>query len=416
MSRDHDSELAARRSRPRDRKAQILTAASDLFYRFGYHSVSTEQIASAVGITAGGLYRHFRSKEDLLAATVIDRFDLATREATDSDPQDLNIFVARIVASAVGRRELGVLWSRETRHLGSANRAIVHSRFHDFLGYFAAEIRRLRPELTDRGSKLIAWSTLAVLTSPSYHRTVMSVERLTSLLQALALTVCCYDPGSDASPGPARQDGSAVTGESTNRLVSRREMLLSAASRLFNNRGYTTVTMDEIGAAAGVTSTSVYRYFATKSDLLSAVIVRANEPLRLGIAEAIAASVSPTEALRGTIDAYVSFALVQHDLLGVLVTEVMNLPAGVQHGVKGAQNSYVAEWLRLVALVNPRMDAAEVRFRVHAALTVINDITRTTELRERTGVAGQISEIAMRLVQSQGEPVSTSGQPRISGH
>lgn len=393
MSLPETTKDTTRRSRPRDRKSQILTAASELFYASGYHNVSTEQIAAAVGITAGALYRHFRSKEDLLAAAVVDRFDRATADTAASDSQDLEEFVARIVESAAGRRELGVLWSRETRHLGPANRHAVRTRFYDFLRYFTGEIHQLRPELTEQGSEFIAWSTLAVLTSPSYHRTAVTAERLRSVLQQLALVACYFSPTADTG-FPVHQTAAPASPS----FASRRELLLVAASELFNTRGHQTVTMDEVGAAAGVTSTSVYRYFDTKADLLAAVVARAEEPLRLGIAAAIASSTTPAEALTGTIDAYIRFALDQHDLLGVLVSEVMNLPDGVRAGVKGAQHSYVAEWFRLVALAEPGLDTVEVRFRVHAALTVINDITRTRHLRERAGIAADLSRIAVNLV------------------
>ncbi len=49
--------------RPRNRKAQIITVAREQFGRSGYHNVSMEGIASAVGITAGALYRHFPNKQ-----------------------------------------------------------------------------------------------------------------------------------------------------------------------------------------------------------------------------------------------------------------------------------------------------------------------------------------------------------------
>lgn len=50
---------------PRER---ILTAARDLFYRHGVHSVGVEAIADAAQTNKMTLYRHFRSKDDLVAA------------------------------------------------------------------------------------------------------------------------------------------------------------------------------------------------------------------------------------------------------------------------------------------------------------------------------------------------------------
>src|ERR1043165_8061977 len=49
---------------PRER---ILAAASDLFYRQGIRAVGVEAIAEAAGTNKMTLYRHFDSKDELVA-------------------------------------------------------------------------------------------------------------------------------------------------------------------------------------------------------------------------------------------------------------------------------------------------------------------------------------------------------------
>ncbi|HUB97261.1 MAG TPA: TetR/AcrR family transcriptional regulator [Stellaceae bacterium] len=56
--------------RPRDR---ILRAARDLFYRNGIHAVGVDAIAEAAGTNKMTLYRHFRSKDELVAECLKDR-------------------------------------------------------------------------------------------------------------------------------------------------------------------------------------------------------------------------------------------------------------------------------------------------------------------------------------------------------
>ena len=53
-------------------KSEILAAARMLFARNGYHATGIAEISEAAGLSrsAGGLYRHFRSKKDLLASIV----------------------------------------------------------------------------------------------------------------------------------------------------------------------------------------------------------------------------------------------------------------------------------------------------------------------------------------------------------
>src|SRR5882724_4946980 len=62
---------------PRER---ILAAARDLFYRRGIHVVGVDAIAEAAGTNKMTLYRHFASKDLLIAACLRDltrEFDVA---------------------------------------------------------------------------------------------------------------------------------------------------------------------------------------------------------------------------------------------------------------------------------------------------------------------------------------------------
>ena len=55
---------------PRDR---ILAVAEDLFYRHGIRAVGVDAIAEAAGTNKMTLYRHFGSKDDLVAAYLRQR-------------------------------------------------------------------------------------------------------------------------------------------------------------------------------------------------------------------------------------------------------------------------------------------------------------------------------------------------------
>lgn len=47
---------------------RILDTASDLFYRRGVRAVGVDLVVEAAGVAKTSLYRHFRSKDDLVAA------------------------------------------------------------------------------------------------------------------------------------------------------------------------------------------------------------------------------------------------------------------------------------------------------------------------------------------------------------
>jgi AcrR family transcriptional regulator len=72
-------------------RARIVESARKLFNRYGFEQVSIETIMSDAGLTRGGFYNHFESKDELYAASVASftscnpfRKDLAEIPASNS--------------------------------------------------------------------------------------------------------------------------------------------------------------------------------------------------------------------------------------------------------------------------------------------------------------------------------------------
>src|SRR2546421_230925 len=66
------------------------------------------------------------------------------------------------------------------------------------------------------------------------------------------------------------------------RRRSRRDEILEIAVGLFASRGYHGVSMDDIGAAAGVTGPALYHHFAGKEAMLAAALIPVSEQLLAG--------------------------------------------------------------------------------------------------------------------------------------
>jgi AcrR family transcriptional regulator len=67
--------------------------------------------------------------------------------------------------------------------------------------------------------------------------------------------------------------------------VPARERILSAAYELFSHRGIRAVSTDEVIERAGVAKATLYRHFATKNDLVLAVLQRREELWTHGLIE-----------------------------------------------------------------------------------------------------------------------------------
>jgi AcrR family transcriptional regulator len=57
------------------RRQAILAAAIGVFAQHGFDAATTDDIARAAGLSKGGLYWHFKSKDDILAAILMQLFD-----------------------------------------------------------------------------------------------------------------------------------------------------------------------------------------------------------------------------------------------------------------------------------------------------------------------------------------------------
>src|SRR5215217_6341664 len=103
----------------------------------------------------------------------------------------------------------------------------------------------------------------------------------------------------------------------------RMEQTLEAAHLLFAERGYASVTMDEIAAAVGVTKPLLYNYFGNKEQLYIACMERAGDALIKTIAESVGESANPGDALGAGVRAFFGFLDTDRAAWAVLFDETL---------------------------------------------------------------------------------------------
>jgi len=113
----------ARGTRPANRRQLIIAAAADLFSRKGYAAVAMGDVADAVAIGPSALYRHFRGKQDLLAAVVGDALSTLDDAITVAENERSSDVAATLAVVVLRHRGAGVLWQREARQLSAGDRA-----------------------------------------------------------------------------------------------------------------------------------------------------------------------------------------------------------------------------------------------------------------------------------------------------
>ncbi|MCK2243747.1 MULTISPECIES: TetR/AcrR family transcriptional regulator [unclassified Crossiella] len=399
MTLDRAAPQAARRgTRPRNRRAQLIAAATDLLFRVGYDRIGMGDLADAVAIGPSALYRHFTGKQDMLRAVIAEGITPIRDLITGLDLRHRPTALPRLAALALDHRELGVLWQREARHMNPDDHAALRTELRDFGHILAERLRAARPELSAATADLLAWSTIAVLTSTSFHRLELprpDYDHLLAHLVELVVTTPAPDtpPAEDSAPRSTEVAGGPG-------LVprSRREALLAQAIRMFARQGYTGVGIEDIGAAVGITGASVYNHFSNKSDLLVAALRRGTAVLFTDLTHIYSTTGDPAEALNRLVRSYLRFTHRHHDLVDLMITEVGNLPESERHDTRHIQHDYVSEWVHLLTSAQPDLDPTTARIRVHAALSVANDAARTPHLRGDPASALPLHTVCTRVL------------------
>ena len=109
-------------------RARILKAARELFYRYGIHAIGVDAIAEAADTNKTTLYRHFESKDELVAECLRElgrEFDTAWAEierAHAGQPKDQLLAWLRFIAEfKLGPSERGCAFANAAVELPDAN-------------------------------------------------------------------------------------------------------------------------------------------------------------------------------------------------------------------------------------------------------------------------------------------------------
>lgn len=137
-------------------KEQLVDAALGVFYREGFHASGIERVLAEAGVSKMTLYRHFRSKDELILAALRRRDETFRHWLTSS--------VEKAAAAPAGRLlavfdVLGALFRGEAGKAGSfhgcmfINAAAEYHRQGDPIHSFAAEHKRLITDYLERQAR-----------------------------------------------------------------------------------------------------------------------------------------------------------------------------------------------------------------------------------------------------------------------
>ena len=125
---------------------RIIETADRLFYQQGFEATSFADIASAVGISRGNFYHHFKTKDDILDAVINQRLANTEQmldhwEVTGNDPAErIRSFIHILIVNGEKIRKfgcpVGTLSSElaKLNHSAQSDAAALFTLFRTWLG------------------------------------------------------------------------------------------------------------------------------------------------------------------------------------------------------------------------------------------------------------------------------------------
>lgn len=174
------------------RDEEILASAEKLFFERSFDGVGVDEIGKAAGSSGSALYRHFASKDAILAALfdkVLDTLLMRVGEPDDDPEVELEKLMRSFASLVQCHERLVAIWLREQRSLAQRYRRDHDRRHRRITERWVSALQRCYPERsTDeimtatRGVQLLLLSE--ALRPPTGRRAKQAEEQLVQMALA----------------------------------------------------------------------------------------------------------------------------------------------------------------------------------------------------------------------------------------
>jgi len=173
------------------RREQLLATAAELFAARGFHGVSVADIGAACGISGPALYKHFASKDAILAEMLVSISEELLgvgRErvagARDADGA-LRALVAWHVDFALRQRSLIVVQDRDWESLPDDARERVRTLQREYVDVWAEQLRLVHDDLPTDRARAMAHAAFGLINSTP-HSALLPEPQMRGLLTEMA--------------------------------------------------------------------------------------------------------------------------------------------------------------------------------------------------------------------------------------
>lgn len=174
----------------------------------------------------------------------------------------------------------------------------------------------------------------------------------------------------------------------------RREAILDEAAKLFADRGFHGVGVDDIGASVGISGPGIYRHFSSKDSMLAEMLVRISARLLAEGAARIGAAPDPRAALDALIGWHIEFALANPALIVVQDRDLANVAEPDRRRVRRLQRRYVEVWVGVLCQLDPGRTDQQARAAAHAVFGLLNSTPHSAHALTHQDMADLLHRMA----------------------
>lgn len=177
---------------PASRRDQILSTAAELFAARGFHGVSVVELGAACGISGPALYRHFPSKDAMLAEMLVsiseELLSVGRERILDAEsPEEaIRALIGWHIDFALSNKSLIVVQDRDWASLPDQARDQVRSLQRRYVEIWVDQLRQVHHDLTPKQARVMAHAAFGLLNSTP-HSAMLTDPEMRAVLEQMAL-------------------------------------------------------------------------------------------------------------------------------------------------------------------------------------------------------------------------------------
>ena len=201
-----------------------------------------------------------------------------------------------------------------------------------------------------------------------------------------------------------------------------RQTILETAARLFRHEGYSATTLRAIAGACGMQAGSLYYHFASKDEIVSAVldigVQRVFDAVRADV-EALPANASLSTTLQCAIGAHLKALLHAHDFTSANIRILGQVPEPVRASHRALRRRYERYWRDMLLRLQQRGEirpGPDLRRTVFYLFGAMNWATEWYDASKSglSVMAGELASLVAQGLQPGPAPADATPSPRSS--